>query len=71
MGIGIRFFVLAVGATLAIVVNATVAGIDTRIVLGILLAVGSIGLIAAAAFLSPSRRRKNTAYQLSPHRSEP
>ena len=70
MEIGIRFFVLGSGAAIAIVVNASVAGIDIHVLGWILMATGAIGLIAATAVLAPRRWRKNMAAVRTPSVTE-
>jgi hypothetical protein len=60
MGIGFSILLLAVGAILAFAVNATLAGLDIRIVGWILMAAGVIGLILTMVVLTPRRRRTVT-----------
>ena len=66
MGIGFSIFLLAVGAILAFAVNATVAGLDIRIVGWILMAAGVIGLILTMVVLAPRRRRTVTETTTTP-----
>lgn len=60
MGIGINIFLIAVGAILAFAVDATVAGIDIKIVGAILMAAGAVGLILTLVVFAPRRRRTVT-----------
>ncbi len=60
MGIGFSIFLLAVGAILTFAVDATVAGIDIKVVGAILMAAGVIGLILTLVVFSPRRRRTVT-----------
>jgi hypothetical protein len=57
MGIGFSIFLLAVGAILAFAVHATVAGVDIRVVGGILMAAGALGLILTMIVFAPRRRQ--------------
>ena len=60
MGIGFSIFLLAVGAILTFAVDATVAGLDIRVVGFILMAAGAIGLVLTLAVFAPRRRRTVT-----------
>ncbi len=60
MGIGSSSFLLAVGAILTFAVDATVAGIDIKVVGVILMAAGVLGLILTLVVFSPRRRRTVT-----------
>ena len=48
--IGLSLFLVAIGATLAWAVNATVSGIDIKIVGAILMVVGGVGLALSLLF---------------------
>ncbi|MEP7214636.1 MAG: DUF6458 family protein [Anaerolineaceae bacterium] len=50
MGIGFSLLLIAVGAILAWAVSYTVVGIDLRVVGGILVVVGTIGLLFTLLF---------------------
>jgi len=50
MGIGVSIFLLAVGGILAFAVEATVAGLDLKMVGWILMAAGAVGLVLFAYF---------------------
>jgi uncharacterized membrane protein len=56
MGIGINSFVMAVGAILTFAVNATVAGLNIKVVGVILMIAGAVGLILTVAVFAPRRR---------------
>ena len=60
MGIGFSIFLLAVGAILTFAVDATVAGLDIRVVGFILMAAGAVGLVLTLAVFAPRRRRTIT-----------
>ena len=60
MGIGINIFLIAVGAILAFAVDATVAGLDIKVVGAILMAAGAVGLILTLVVFAPRRRRTVT-----------
>lgn len=60
MGIGINIFLIAVGAILTFAVDATVAGLDIKVVGVILMVAGAIGLILTLAVFAPRRRRTVT-----------
>lgn len=60
MGIGFSTFLLAVGAILAFAVNATVAGVDIKVVGFILMAAGALGLILTMVVFTPRRNRSVT-----------
>ncbi len=58
--IGLSLFLIAVGAILAWAVNATVSGIDIRVVGAILMVVGVVGLALSLLFwasFAPFARR--------------
>jgi hypothetical protein len=52
MGLGVSFFLIAVGAVLAFAVNASVSGIDIQTIGYILLAVGAAGVLLSLLFWS-------------------
>jgi len=56
MGIGINSFLMAVGAILTFAVNATVGGLNIKVVGVILMIAGAVGLILTLAFFAPRRR---------------
>jgi len=59
--IGLSLFLIAVGAILAWAVNATVSGIDIRVVGAILMVVGVVGLALSLLFwasFAPFARRR-------------
>ncbi|NYI42736.1 DUF6458 family protein [Demequina lutea] len=56
MGIGINSFLMAVGAILTFAVNATVAGLNIKVVGVILMIAGAVGLILTLAVFAPRRR---------------
>jgi len=56
MGIGINSFLMAVGAILTFAVDATVAGLDIKVVGVILMIAGAVGLILTLAVFAPRRR---------------
>jgi uncharacterized membrane protein len=56
MGIGINSFLMAVGAILTFAVEATVAGINIKVVGVILMIAGALGLILTLAVFAPRRR---------------
>lgn len=60
MGIGINIFLIALGAILAFAVDATVAGLDIKVVGVILMIAGAVGLILTLAVFAPRRRRTVT-----------
>ena len=60
MGIGINIFLIAVGAILTFAVDATVAGLDIKVVGGILMAAGAVGLVITLLVFAPRRRRTVT-----------
>ena len=60
MGIGINIFLFAVGAILAFAVDATVAGLDIKVVGVILMIAGAVGLILTLAVFAPRRRHTVT-----------
>lgn len=60
--IGLSLFLIAVGAILAWAVNATVSGIDIRVVGAILMVVGVVGLALSLLFwasFAPFARRSD------------
>jgi hypothetical protein len=57
MGIGFSIFLLAVGAILALAVQATIAGLDIHVVGWILMAAGVLGLVLTMVVFAPRRRR--------------
>ena len=71
MGIGFSCFLLAVGAILAFAVDATVAGLDIKVVGIILMAAGALGLILTLVVFRPRQRRTVTevrgAYPAAPN----
>lgn len=60
MGIGINIFLVALGAVLTFAVDATVAGLDIKVVGVILMIAGAVGLILTLAVFAPRRRRTVT-----------
>lgn len=60
MGIGINIFLIAVGAILALAVEATVAGLDIKVVGVILMVAGAVGLLLTLFVFAPRRRRTVT-----------
>jgi uncharacterized membrane protein len=56
MGIGLNSFLMAVGAILTFAVNATVGGLNIKVVGVILMIAGAVGLILTLAFFAPRRR---------------
>ena len=56
MGIGINSFLMAVGAILTFAVDATVAGLDIKVVGVILMIAGAVGLILTLVVFAPRRR---------------
>src|ERR1035437_7933895 len=56
MGIGINSFIMAVGAILTFAVNATVAGLNIKVVGVILMIAGAVGLILTLVVFAPRRR---------------
>jgi len=60
MGIGINIFLIAVGAVLTFAVDATVAGLDIKVVGVILMMAGAVGLILTLLVFAPRRRRTVT-----------
>lgn len=56
MGIGINSFLMAVGAILTFAVNATVGGLNIKVVGVILMIAGAVGLILTLTFFAPRRR---------------
>ena len=61
MGIGFSILLLAAGAILTFAVDATVAGIDIRVVGIILMAAGALGLVLTMVVFTPRRNRSVTA----------
>lgn len=57
MGIGVSIFFLAVGAILALAVEAEVAGLDIQTVGVILMVVGAIGLLFSLLWAGTLRER--------------
>ena len=70
MGIGINSFIMAVGAILTFAVNATVAGLNIKVVGVILMIAGAVGLILTLVVFAPRRRlavtENNRARVVSP-----
>lgn len=60
MGIGVNIFLMAVGAILTLAVDATVAGLDIKVVGVILIVAGAVGLILTLFVFAPRRRRTVT-----------
>ncbi len=60
MGIGINIFFIAVGAILAFAVDATLAGLDIKVVGVILMVAGAVGLLLTLFVFAPRRRRTVT-----------
>ena len=60
MGIGVNIFLIAVGAILTLAVDATVAGLDIKVVGVILMVAGAVGLILTLFVFAPRRRRTVT-----------
>jgi uncharacterized membrane protein len=56
MGIGINSFIMAVGAILTFAVDATVAGLNLKVVGVILMIAGFVGLILTLVVFAPRRR---------------
>jgi len=56
MGIGLNSFLMAVGAILTFAVDATVAGLNIKVVGVILMIAGAVGLILTLAVFAPRRR---------------
>jgi uncharacterized membrane protein len=56
MGIGINSFIMAVGAILTFAVDATVAGLNIKVVGVILMIAGAVGLILTLVVFAPRRR---------------
>lgn len=57
MGIGVSVFLLAVGAVLALAVEAEVSGLDIQTVGVILMIVGGIGLLFSLLWVGSLRNR--------------
>ncbi len=66
MGIGINIFLMAVGAILALAVDATVAGLDIKVVGVILILAGAIGLLLTLFVFAPRRRHTVTETRSAP-----
>jgi len=60
MGIGINIFLIAAGAVLTFAVDATLAGLDIKVVGVILMIAGAVGLILTLLVFAPRRRRTVT-----------
>ncbi len=60
MGIGINIFLIALGAVLTFAVDATLAGLDIKVVGVILMVAGAVGLILTLLVFAPRRRRTTT-----------
>jgi hypothetical protein len=60
MGIGINIFLIALGAILTFAVEATLAGLDIKVVGAILMVAGAVGLILTLLVFAPRRRRTVT-----------
>jgi len=56
MGIGLNSFLMAVGAILTFAVDATVAGLNIKVVGVILMIAGAVGLILTLVVFAPRRR---------------
>ncbi len=61
MGIGFSILLLAVGAILTFAVDATLAGLDIRVVGIILMAAGALGVILTMVVFTPRRNRSVTS----------
>lgn len=61
MGIGFSVFLLAVGAILTFAVDATLAGLDIKVVGAILMAAGALGIVLTMVVFTPRRNRSVTA----------
>ena len=57
MRLGTGIFLLALGAVLALAVDAQVSGIDLQVVGWILMAAGALGVVVEVAVWAPRRRR--------------
>jgi hypothetical protein len=66
MGIGLGIFLVAVGAILTFAVDATVAGLDIKVVGVILMVAGVIGLALTLLVFAPRRRRTVTETRSGP-----
>lgn len=66
MGIGVNIFLIAVGAILALAVDATVAGLDIKVVGVILMVAGAVGLILTLFVFAPRRRHTVTETRSAP-----
>lgn len=55
MGIGVSIFLLALGAILAFAVDASISGLDIRVVGIILMVAGAIGLLLTMLVLGRDR----------------
>jgi hypothetical protein len=60
MGIGVGIFLVACGAILTFAVNATVSGLDIRVVGVILMVAGVVGIALELIMFAPRRRRAVT-----------
>lgn len=60
MGIGINVFLIAVGAILTFAVDATLAGLDIKVVGVILMVAGAVGLLLTLFVFAPRRRHTVT-----------
>ncbi|PKQ19062.1 MAG: hypothetical protein CVT68_00440 [Actinobacteria bacterium HGW-Actinobacteria-8] len=66
MGIGINIFLIALGAVLTFAVDATLAGLDIKVVGVILMVAGAVGLILTLLVFAPRRRHTVTQTTRSP-----
>lgn len=66
IGIGINIFLMAVGAVLTLAVDATVAGLDIKVVGIILMVAGAIGLMLTLFVFAPRRRQTVTETNRAP-----
>lgn len=66
MGIGVNIFLMAVGAILTLAVDATVAGLDIKVVGVILIVAGAIGLLLTLFVFAPRRRQTVTETRRTP-----
>lgn len=60
MGIGLGILFIAVGAILTFAVEATVSGIDIKVVGVILMIVGALGIVLDLVIFAPRRRNSTT-----------
>jgi hypothetical protein len=60
LGIGVGMLLAIVGAMLSLATEATVAGIDIRVVALVLMGSGALGLVLTMTFFTPSRVSSST-----------